>query len=95
MEEYEGIKNDASDARDARNSTARTSTTGGQKLELWGLAGEIMYQKDVESEENQLDNAGVFRVSSGNLTKRLKSRLLTRAEKSAEAAMRQFAVQER
>lgn len=95
MEEYEGIENDAPDARDALNATARTSTTGGQELELWSPAGEIMYQKGVESEGNQLDNAGVLRASSGNSTKRQKSRVLTRAEKSAEAAMRQFAAQER
>ena len=38
---------------------------------------------------------GVLRASSGNATKRLKSRVLTTAEKSAEAAIRQFAAQER
>ena len=95
MEEYEGIENDARDACDAPNPTARTSTHGGQELELWSPAEEISHQKEVESEGNQLDNAGVLRASSGNATKRLKSRVLTRAEKSAEAAMRQFAAQER
>ena len=95
IEEYEGIENDVSNARNARNATARISTTGGQELELWGLAREIMYQKGVELEGDQLKNAGVFRASSGNLTKRLKSRVLIRAEKSAKAAMRQYAAQER
>lgn len=93
IEEYEGIENDMSDTCDtlnASNATARTSTPGGQELELWSPAGEVTHQIGVESEGNQLDNAGVLRAISGNATKRLKSRVLTRAEKSAEAAMRQF-----
>lgn len=97
MEEYEGIENDAPDACDtpyAPNATATTATPGGQELELWSPAGEITYQIGVESEGNQLDNAGVLRATSGNATKRLKSQVLIKAEKSAEAAMRQFAAQE-
>ena len=98
MEEYEGIENrvpDACDAPRASNAKARTSTPGGQELELWSPAGEITHQKEVESEGNQLENAGVLRATIGNATKRLKSRVLTREEKSTEAAMRQFAAQER
>ena len=52
MEEYEGIVNDARDACDAPNPTARTSTHGGQELELWSPAEEILHQKEVESEGN-------------------------------------------
>ena len=95
MEEYEGIENSAPDACDAPSASNATATPGGQELELWSPAGEITHQIGVESEENQVDNAGVLRATSGNVTKRLKSRVLTRAEKSAEAAMRQFAAQER
>ena len=54
-----------------------------------------MYQKEIKSERNQLDNTEVLRASSGNSTKRLKLRLLTRAKKFAEAAMKQFATQKR
>ena len=98
MEEYEGIENDARDACDACNApnpTARTSIHRGQQFELWSSAKEILHQKGLELEGNQLDNVGVLGANSGNLTKRLKLRVLKRAEKSAEAAMRQFAAQER
>ena len=95
MEEYEGIENYTRDACDATDATTNTSTHGGQELELWSPADDISYQKGVESEGNQLENAGVLRAGSGNATNRLKSRVLTRAEKSAGAAMRQFAAQER
>ncbi len=94
IEEYEGIENDMSDTCDtlnASNATARTSTPGGQELELWSPAGEVTHQIRVKSEGNQLDNAGVFRAIRGNVTKRLKLRVLTRAEKFVEVAMRQFA----
>ncbi len=97
MEVYEGIENDAHDACDALNApnaTAKTPTPEGQQLELWSPAGEITNQIDVESEENQLDNAGILKATSGN-ERRLKSRVLTMAEKSAESAMRQLAAQER
>ena len=54
-----------------------------------------MHQKEVESKENQLENARVLRVTISNATKRLKPRIFTRAEKFAKAAMRQYAAQER
>ncbi len=76
------------------NATAKTPTPEGQQLELWSPAREITNQIEVESEENQLDNAGTLRANSGN-ARRFKSRVLTWAEKSAEATMRQFAAQER
>lgn len=95
MEEYERIENYTRDACDTPDPIATPTTHGGQGLELWSPADDISYQKGVESEGNQLENAGVLKVSSGNATKRLKLRVLTRAEKSAEAAMRQFAAQER
>lgn len=95
MEEYEGIENDAPDAYDAPNApnaTATRATPRGQELDLWSPAGEIVHKIEVESEENQLDNMRVLRASSGNATKRLKSRALTSTKKSAEAIMRQIAV---
>ena len=94
MEEYEGIENHTHVACDASDPTA-TPAHAGQELELWSPADDILYQKAVESEGNQVENARVLRASSGNATKRLKSCVLTRAEKSAETAMRQFAAQER
>lgn len=86
MEGYKGIENDECDAPNVPGATATTATPGGQELELWGPAGEITHQIRVESEGNQL--AGVLRAISGNVTKRLKSRVITRAGKSAVAAMR-------
>lgn len=75
IEKYKKIKNDAF------NAIARRSSTEEQKLELWGPTREIIYQKGIKTKGNQLDNARVLRLSSGNLTKRLKLRILTRVEK--------------
>ena len=41
-----------------------------------------------------MGNLGVLRATSGNATKRLKSRVTTRAGKSAQAVIKQFATQE-
>ena len=76
MEEYEGIENHAHVACDAFDPTA-TPTHAGQKLELWSFANDILYQKGVESEGNQVENARVLRASSGNATKWPKSRVIT------------------
>lgn len=92
MEEYEGIEDYTHDTCNAPDPTA-TSTHGGQELELQSPADNILYQKGVESEGKQLKNAGVLRASSGNTTKWLKLHVLTRAKKSANAAMKQFAAQ--
>ena len=91
MEEYEGIENYICDICNVTKPVPKTSTHEGEKLELWSPTDDILYQKEVEPEGNQLDNAGVLRASSRNTTKRLKSRVLTWAEKSAKAVMRQFA----
>lgn len=69
MEEYKGIENCAPDIYDARstpNAIAKTPTREGQQLELWSPVEEITNQMRVKLEENQLDNAGVFRATSGN-----------------------------
>lgn len=81
------------DATNAINLTTNTSTHKGQKLELQSLANDILYEKGVKSERNQLENAGVLRASSGNTTNQLKLRILILAEKSMETALRQFAAQ--
>lgn len=57
MVEYKGIENDAP------NAIANTATPGGQELELWSPAGEITHQRRVESEGNQLENAGALRTT--------------------------------
>lgn len=90
MEEYEGIKNRAPDIYNTShmsNVTVKTSTSEGQQPELWSPAKEITNQTGLELEEDQLDNARILRTTSGN-AKRLKSRVLTKVEKSAKIAMR-------
>lgn len=71
MEEYERIENYTRDACDTPDPIATPTTHVGQELELWSPADDISYQKGVESEGNQLENAGVLKASSGNATKRL------------------------
>lgn len=56
------------EAPNAPNRTAKTPTSEGQQLELWRLAGEITNPIKVESEEKQLDNAGILKETSGNAT---------------------------
>lgn len=92
MEIYKKIKNNAYDVckmPNAPNVIAKIPTFKGQQLELQSLAREITNQTEVELQENQLENAGILRATSSN-TSRLKSQILTRAEKSAELAMGQF-----
>ena len=94
MEEYEDIENNAPDAFDAFDAPATTTTPGGDQHETLSQTGQIMHEGGVESEGNQLGNVGALRATSGNATKRLKSRVTTRAGKSAEAAIKKFATQE-
>lgn len=82
MKEYEGIENNAPgmcDTPNALQATVKTAILREQELELWSLTGEIINQIGVELEENQLKNVGVFRATNGNVTKRLKLQVLTRA----------------
>lgn len=74
IEKCEEIKNSA---LNAFNVTVKTPTSEGQQLELWCQTRKIIYQKEVKSEGNHLENAEVFRKTTGNVTKRLKLRILT------------------
>ena len=94
MEKYEKIENNAPNSFDAFDAPATTITPGGHKYGTLSQTGQIMYKGGVESEKNQLGNVGVLRATSGNATKRLKSRVTTRAGKSAEAAIKKFVTQE-
>ena len=94
MEEYEDIENNAPDAFDAFDAPAITTNPGGHQHETLSQTGQIMHKGGVESEGNQLGNVRALRVTSGNAIKRLKSRVTTRAGKSAEAAIKKFTTQE-
>lgn len=84
MEEHEDIRNDAS-----------TTTAVGHEGTLYQA---LQRQLEGEAERNQLANTGVLKATSGNATKRLKikqdARVVTRASKNAEAAIKQIATQE-
>lgn len=85
------MENDVFGALDA---TATTTTPGQHGHEASSQTGQIIHELEVESERNRLGNAGVLKATSGNAPKRLKSRVITRAGKSAEAVIKQFATQE-
>ena len=87
MEEYEEMENDASDA------TATTTTPVGHEQGISSRTGQIRHEIEAEPEKSRLGNAGIIRATSGNATRRLKSRVTTRAGKSAEAVIK-FASQE-
>ncbi len=92
MEEYEKIENDAPDACDAYTTTL-TATAGDQDQ-----TRQIAHQLEIEIDRSQLANSRVLKATSGNIAKRLKMRqethVITRAEKTAEAAIKQIAAQE-
>ena len=93
MAGYEEMGNDASDASDA---PAKTATPRGQEHEGSSQSGQMVPWIGVESETNGLGDLGVLRATSGNATKRLKTRAITRAGKSAQAIiMKQIATEER
>ena len=71
MEEYEEMENNAFDAFDA---SATTTTPEGHQHETLSQTRQIMHEGGVELEGNQLGNVGTLRATSGNATKRLKSR---------------------
>ena len=101
MEVYNEVENDAGDAYpyDA------TAGTAGHEHEEPGYNMQMVCH--IEEEENadrdELIELGVFKPTSGNATKRLRTRqetrgttrtTTTRAGKSAEAVIKQFASQE-
>ena len=93
MEDYEEMENDALDAFDASDATATTTTPMGIEQGISSRTGQIRHEVEAEPEKSRLENVGVLRATSGNATRRLNSRV-TRAGKSAEAVIKQFANQE-
>lgn len=93
MEEYEDIEGDAYDAPDA------TATTREYEQEALSQTGQIACQSGIEEQRNQLVSLGVLKATSGNAAKRLRMRQETRttarSSKTAEAAIKQIATQER
>ena len=89
MEEYEEMGNDASDA-------SATTAPRGQEHEESSQSGQMVQWVGAESETNGVGSLGALRATSGNATKRLKTRAMTRAGKSARAiTMKQSATEER
>ncbi len=70
MEEYEDVGSnaliayDGSDATDATDATA--ATRGGQEQEEGRQILQITYQKELQTERNELGNPGVLKPTSGN-----------------------------
>ena len=95
MEEYSDMENDTFDAPGATDATDATPANA---------QGQQQHQTPPEqpgrsdNEGNHLAKAGILRATSGNGAKRLRtrqeSRVTTRAGKSAEAVIKQFASQE-
>ena len=100
MEEYSDIEIDASDACvTPRAPDATPATMRGPEHEAMYQAQQVR-QPGAEIEKNQSGKLGVLRPTSGNRAARFKlkakqeSRVTTRAGKSAEAVIKQFASQE-
>ena len=86
-----------SDAFDAPDAPDATVTTRGHEYEAASQNGQMMRQLEAESKKNRLRSAGVLKATSGNAAKRLRVRQetrVTRAGKTAEAAVKEIATQE-
>ena len=94
MKEYEEMGNGAHDAFDAPNASA-TTTPRGEKHEGSSQSGQMVPWTGAESETNGVGSLGILRATSGNATKKLKTRAITRAGKSAQAIiLKQIATEE-
>ena len=93
MEVYEEVEGNAFNAYDAPDATATT------REEDLNQPAQIAGQAGVEAEGNQLVSLRALKATSGNVAKRLRTRqetrLTTKSGKTAEAAIRQIATQER
>ena len=97
MEEFEDMESDAFDAPDAPDAPDATATTRGHEYEAASQNGQMMRQLEAESKKSRLRSAGVLKATSGNAAKRLRVRQetrVTRAGKTAEAAVKEIATQE-
>ena len=95
MEEYEEMENDAPDSSDTLDASATTATSNRQEHELSSQSGQMVQGRGVALRRNRVGNLGVLKATSGNATKRSTSRVTTSAGKSAEAVIKQFAVNPR
>ena len=75
--------------KNATDASATATTPGGQEHEASSQTEHMVQWVGVESEKNEGGNVGVLRATSGNATKRLKSRVTTRAGKSAQTVIKQ------
>ena len=87
--------NGASDAFYVQDASA-TTTPRGEEHEGLGQSGQMVPWVDAESEIHGVGSLGILKATSGNATKKLKTRAITRAGKSAPAIiMKQIATEER
>lgn len=97
MEEHDDIKNEAPNALNA--TAAATVTHEGNKNEALHQSMDIARHLEAELERNQSPNVGVLKITSGNVTKRLKAGqdvcVATWATKNVEASIKQIAAQEK
>lgn len=97
MEEYEEMENGAPNALDAPDVFAATTTTPqGEDYEELSQSRQMVPWMGAESEINGMGIRGILKATSGNATKKLKTRAITRAGKSAQSIiMKQIATEER
>lgn len=97
MDEYEETRNGACDAFDAPDASATTTTTPmGDEHAGLDQSGQMVPRVGEESGRNGVGSRGILKATSGNATKKLKTRAITRAAKSAQAIMmKQIATEER
>ena len=95
IEEYEKIGNGAYDTFDASNALA-TTTPREEEYEKLSQSEQIVPWTGVESKTNKMGSLDILRATSGNATKKLKTRAITKAGKYAQAIiLKQIATEER
>lgn len=93
MEKYKDMEKNASNV-----SGANTKNVGRQGHKRLRQTAHIAQKLEVETEENQSDNLCILKAPRRHATNHLKirqgRRVITRAEKSAEAAIKLIATQD-
>lgn len=94
MKKFEDIERDTFDAHDASNAT---TTTRRHEYKAANQNEQIMHQLEAEFKKTRLKSAGVLKVTTKNMVKKLRIRQkmrITRKGKNVEARIKEIAIQE-
>lgn len=91
MEKHEEIINNASSVFDAFDMPAIIITLKKHQYKIFSQTRQIMNERKVEFEKNQLGNMKALKTTSRNVTTKLKLRVITKAKTFVKAIIKKFA----